>query len=235
MVHTPPSHALAPSRQLRRATLLSILLSILLSTLPPLTPTLGAALAKWLENKRLREQRLAQRRQYGAIRMNPVLVSAVEVKAPDALSPPPSDAGSVRGSVSFDGGLPALVGVGVGVGGGGGRGGGGGGGVGMGQQHQHQQQQQRGKQRFSGRPKPQPDPLPKRVVVANASGRRMNAVGSGPSASPSLTAASRSKAAAAATPRHLQPMTNAPEPPLRELPPALQVCSQLRPPATHCV
>jgi len=229
MVHTPPSHALAPSRQLRRATLLSILLSILLSTLPPLTPTLGAALAKWLENKRLREQRLAQRRQYGAIRMNPVLVSAVEVKAPDALSPPPSDAGSVRGSVSFDGGLPALVGVGVGVGGGGGRGGGGGGGVGMGQQHQ------RGKQRFSGRPKPQPDPLPKRVVVANASGRRMNAVGSGPSASPSLTAASRSKAAAAATPRHLQPMTNAPEPPLRELPPALQVCSQLRPPATHCV
>lgn len=137
--------------------------------------------------------------------MNPVLVSAVEVNAPDVLSPPPSDAGSVRGSVSFDGGLPALVGVGVG----GGRGRGGGGG---------------GKQRFSGRPKPQPDPLPKRVVVANTSGRRMSAVASGPSGNPSLAAASRSKAA-----RNLEPMANAPEPPLRELPPALQVCPHIGP------
>jgi hypothetical protein len=148
--------------------------------------------------------------------MNPVLVSAVEVNAPDALSPRSSDVASVRGSVSVDGGLPALVGVGMG--GGGGHGGGGGGGVGM------DQQQQRGKQRFSGRPKPQPDPLPKRVVAANASSRRVNTVGSGPSGSPSLAAASRSKAAGAAAPRHLQPMANAPEPPLRELPPATQVC-----------
>jgi hypothetical protein len=76
----------------------------------------AAALAKWLENKRLREERLAQRRQYGAIRLNPVLVSNVEVHAPEP-SEAERDAHSVRGSGSFDLGLPALVGVGVGGGG----------------------------------------------------------------------------------------------------------------------
>ena len=100
----PP--AALPSRFVARCTLT-----------PPVTrPSPPAALAKWLENKRLREERLAQRRQYGAIRLNPVLVSNVEVHAPEP-SEAERDAHSVRGSGSFDLGLPALVGVGVGGGG----------------------------------------------------------------------------------------------------------------------